>query len=434
MIRDRKIGPGLATVLVANNMIGSGIFLLPASLAAVGGISVLSWGIALGGALLVAAVLARLGQVVPEAGGLCAYAGAAFGPYIGFHADVIYWLDGWIGNIAIDLTVVGYLASFFPSLSAPLPRAAAAIAIIGALTLVNIFGPRLVCQLNSVMLLAGLFPIVLVSTLGWWYFDPQIFRSSWNVTHESAGAAVQGSLVLVFWAFLGLESASVASAVVAKPGRNVPIATIGGVLLAGIVYLASSEAIMGIIPASTLVKSSAPFADAMRELVGPVAAAAVGVMALLKALGTLCGWTLLLAQIGKAAAERQHLPAMLGRSDRHGVPVIGLVISAVLMSCVVLATLSPTLNEQFNELAEVSVILSLLLYAYACGSVWHYSDSRRARSRLGSYRFVGAAAILFSLGVIALSGARVLTLALPLALGTFLFYPLARRARRYSAS
>jgi arginine:agmatine antiporter len=430
MIRDSKIGPGLATVLVANNMIGSGIFLLPASLAAIGSITVLSWGIALVGALLVAAVLAKLGQVAPEAGGPCAYAGAAFGPHIGFQADVIYWLDGWIGNIAIDLTAVGYLASFFPALAEPLPRAGAAIAIIWALTLVNVFGARLVCQLNSVMLLAGLLPIALVATFGWWHFDPQIFRTSWNVTHDSGGSAVQGSLVLVFWAFLGLESASVCSAVVAKPARDIPIATIGGVLVAGIIYLASSAAIMGIIPAATLVRSSAPFADAMRVLLGPAAAAAVGLMALLKALSTLCGWVLLLAQIGKSAAERRHLPALLARTDRHGVPVHGLAVSAVLMSAVVLVTLSPTLNEQFNELAEVSVILSLLLYVYGCGSLWHYQTALGPRGGLERYRIVAVAAILFSVGVIVLSGVKVLALALPLAFGTLLFYPLVRRSRR----
>jgi hypothetical protein len=100
------------------------------------------------------------------------------------------------------------------------------------------------------------------------------------------------------------------------------------------------------------------------------------------------------------------------------------------MSSVVLVTLSPTLNEQFNELAEVSVILSLLLYVYGCGSVWHYQAALGTGSGLERYRIVAVAAILFSVGVIVLSGAKVLALALPLAFGTLLFYPLVRRSRR----
>jgi arginine:agmatine antiporter len=418
----------LATVLVANNMIGSGIFLLPASLAAVGSVTTIAWMIGLAGALLVAAVFARLGQVAPQAGGPCAYAGAAFGPYIGFQADVIYWLSGWIGTAAIALTVVGYLASFVPALSAPGARTAAAIAVIWALTLLNVLGPRLVCQLNSLMLVVGLLPIALIATLGWWHFDARIFWSSWNVTDRPVSAVLPGSLALVFWAFLGLESASVASAVVARPGRNVPIATVCGVLLAGIVYFASSTAIMGIVPAVVLARSTAPFADAVRVMIGPAAAGIVGLMALCKAMSTLGGWILLLGEIGKAAAERRHLPSFLARTDRHGVPVRNLLLTAALMSGVLLATLSPTLNEQFDEIATVTVNLSLLLYVYACGATWHYAAANPSDHGLQRYRTVAAAAILFCLAVMMLSGAAVLLPAVALALGTVPLYALLRRS------
>ena len=427
MPRDRKIGPALATVLVANNMIGSGIFLLPASLAAVGSMTVIAWAVGLAGALLVAAVFARLGQAAPEAGGPCAYAGVAFGPYIGFQADVIYWLAGWIGTAAIALTAVGYLASFVPALAAPPARAAAAVVTIWALTLINILGPRLVCQLNSLMLVAGLLPIAVVATLGWWHFDPEIFRASWNVTHQPARATLPGALALVFWAFLGLESASVASGVVADPRRNVPIATVCGVLIAGVVYFASSAAIMGIVPAQALARSTAPFADAVRAMVGPTAASIVGLMALAKALSTLGGWILLLGQIGKSAAERRHLPSFLARTDRHGVPVANLLLSALLMSIVVLATSSPTLGEQFDQIATVSVDLCLLLYVYACGATWHYAAASPNDASLRRYRVLAVGAIVFCLAVMALSGTGVLVPALALALGTVPLYALVRR-------
>src|SRR5690606_19332225 len=115
-VRDRKVGPFLATMLVASNMVGSGIFLLPATLATVGSITILGWVVAAAGALLIAAVLAKLAQVVPRAGGPCAYAGEALGPYFGLQASVIYWFAAWIGNIAIAIAAISYLASFFPAL------------------------------------------------------------------------------------------------------------------------------------------------------------------------------------------------------------------------------------------------------------------------------------------------------------------------------
>ena len=100
------------------------------------------------------------------------------------------------------------------------------------LTAVNILGPRLVCQVESLAIVIGLVPILLVATGGWWYFDGKLFVDSWNVRHEPAIQVIPQSLVLLFWAFTGLESASIASAVVENPRRNVAIATIGGVLIA----------------------------------------------------------------------------------------------------------------------------------------------------------------------------------------------------------
>src|ERR1700679_3700325 len=118
-IRNRKVGPVLATALVASNMIGSGIFLLPATLATVGSITVIGWAIGTAGAVLIALILAKLSQVAPQPGGPCAYAGEALGPYFGFQANALYWLSCWIGNIAIAVAAIGYLASFVPALAAP---------------------------------------------------------------------------------------------------------------------------------------------------------------------------------------------------------------------------------------------------------------------------------------------------------------------------
>jgi arginine:agmatine antiporter len=416
MIRNRKIGPVLATLLVANNMIGSGIFLLPATLATVGSITIIGWLLATVSALVIAAVLAKLGQIAPEAGGPVAYAGTALGPYWGFQATVLYWICAWVGNMAIALGAVGYLATFFPALATPLNSAFAAVGIIWLVTLINVFGPRFACQVESVTLVAGLIPIVLVATAGWVWFDADTFRQSWNVSGQPAYQAIPGSLVLVYWAFVGLESASVGTAVVENPSRNVPLATIAGVLLAGVVYIASCTVIMGLIPASQLAKSTAPFADAARFVVGSAAGSLVALMACLKASGTLCGWVLLTAQVGKAGAERGNFPKIFARTDRYGIPVINLLIMALIMTGAVFATMSPTLGQQFSKLIEVSVVLCLLIYVYSSIALW----------RLGTYRFFAVVAGLASLIVIALSGVQMLLLTALLMLATLVLYPFQR--------
>lgn len=424
MKRRRNVGPLLATLLVASNMIGSGIFLLPATLGSIGGITLIGWLIATVGALLVAAVLAKLAQVAPRAGGPCAYAGDALGPYMGFQSSALYWVSCWLGNIAIALAASGYLASFFPALAAPLAATAGAVALIWIFTLLNLAGPRLVCQVESVGLAAGIVPIAVVAILGWWFFDPAIFRASWNVQHLPVYRVIPDSLVLVFWAFTGLESASIVTGVVDNPRRNVPLATLGGVALAALVYISSCTVIIGLLPAGQLAASTAPFAEAVRLMFGPAAAAAVAFMALLKSSGTLGGWILLSAQTGKAAADRGVWPAVFGRVDRRGVPVQNLLLVALITSAVAFATVSRTLGEHFGKLIEVSVILCLLVYVYSCTAVWHYARSAELdaaqRAGLRRYQPVAFAAMLFCLGVIARSDSSLLALA---ALMVFITYP-----------
>ena len=421
-IRNRKVGPALATALVASNMIGSGIFLLPATLASVGSITVIGWGVGTVGALLIATILAKLSQVAPQPGGPCAYAGEALGPYFGFQANALYWMSCWIGNIAIAVAAMGYLATFVPSLSRALPGACAAAGIIWLLTAVNVFGPRLVCQIESLAIVIGLVPILLVATGGWWYFDARVFADSWNVRHAPAIQVIPQSLVLLFWAFTGLESASVATAVVENPHRNVAIATLGGVLIAALVYIASCTVLMGLIPASALARSSAPFADAVRVVLGPVAAGLIALAALVKASGTLGGWILLTAQTGKAAADRGLFPGPFARVDRHGIPVPNLLIMAALMSAVVFATISPTLGEQFGELIEVSVILCLMLYVYACIAVLLYPRWIASAVSLRHYRPIGALGLIFCLVVIGYAEPRLLLLTAALLLLTVPVY------------
>src|SRR5580704_15024685 len=409
-IRNRKVGPVLATALVASNMIGSGIFLLPATLATVGSITVIGWLIGTVGALLIAAILSKLSQVAPQPGGPCAYAGEALGPYFGFQVNALYWMSCWIGNIAIAVAAIGYLASFVPALSQPLPAACASAGIIWLLTAVNILGPRLVCQVESLAIVIGLVPILLVASAGWWYFDGKLFMTGWNVQRAPALEVIPQSLVLLFWAFTGLESASVATAVVENPRRNVAIATFGGVLIAALVYVASCTVLMGIIPAADLARSNAPFADAVQVMLGPLAAGMIALAALIKATGTLGGWILLTAQTGKAGADRGQFPRVFGRVDRHGVPVPSLLIMAALMSAVVFATMSPTLGQQFGELIEVSVIFCLMLYVYACIAVLLYPRWIASATSLARYRPTAALALLFCLVVIGYAEPKLLLL------------------------
>ncbi len=423
-----KIGPALATFLVAGNMIGSGIFLLPATLAGIGGISLLGWATATVAALAIALGFARLAARNPQAGGPCAYAQAAFGRHVGFQAYLMYVIICWVGNLGVAIAAIGYLASLLPGIDAGWYGAGASVLLIAVLTVLNLLGPRRACQFDAIAIICGLVPVLLVATFGWLRFDAALFHQSWNPGHLAIGTALPRSLLLVFWAFLGLESASIAAAVVDRPERNVAVATVGGVLLAALVYIAASAAIFGLLPVSVLSHSNAPFADATRVLLGTAAAGLVALAALVKTVGTLSGWILLAAQTGQAAARQGFLPRALALQDARGVPVRALLVSSSFTCLVAIATKSSTLAQQFENLVDLSVLLSLAVYAVALAALFRGSAAAKGAPDI-FYKGCAVLGILFCLYVIGSSPHYMLWMLVALVIVIMAVYALALRSR-----
>lgn len=363
---SNKIGVIAATFMVAGNMMGSGVFMLPANLAAYGSISLIGWLLTSVGAVALALIFAKLANIDPAAGGPYAYTRKAFGDYMGYQTNMVYWVANVIGNVGLAVAGIGYLTHFVPAFKNPYVAAFAQLFVIWLFAWANMLGPRLVGRIQSFTTIMALIPIIATAVLGWFWFRPELFSEGWNVTGQSDVSAISGTLNFTLWAFIGVESASVSAAVVRNPRRNVPIATISGVILAGLCYVLSSSVIMGMIPNKALVTSSAPFADAARIALGDTAANAVALCAALGCLGSLAGWTLLVGQSAKAAADDGLFGNVFSRVNKKQVPAAGLFIVALIMSLMVLGTISPGASEQFGKLASIAVILTLLPYIYSC--------------------------------------------------------------------
>ncbi len=419
--QPKKLGPFLATMFVTGNMVGSGLFLLPATLGTVGGISVFAWGLATAGALLIAGIFARLGVLAPWAGGPYAYARATLGRYFGFQTNYVYWISCWVGNVGIALAVTGYLEELFPILKPPLLSAATTSVVIWTMVGANIVGPRIVGAIEAAAMLIGLAPILVIGIFGWFYFDPHLFMESWNVSGESASAAVPALLIQVFWAFTGLESAAVAVEVVENPRRNLPIAALGGVALAAVIYVVSCTVLMGIVPAKELAASSAPFAIVARQIFGPAAATLLIFTTILKASGTHGGWTLVSAATAKAAAEDGAFPKLFGRVDRRGIPVRSLLTHGVLMTAAAFATTSPTIGQQFSKLIDVSVVFSMICYVYSAIALFRLQPAGAPDAV--RYRIMSVIAVVFSLWVIWKSDWDLLVIAIAILLTSIPLYP-----------
>ena len=410
--RGAKIGPVAAGAIVAGNMIGSGIFLLPASLGAIGSITLIGWIIVLAGCLLLGWVCAALAMLRPGGLGLTGYVRDALGSYLGFQSAFVYWISTWFGNVAIALAVTGYLGSFVAAMKVPAILAGTTIAIIWLMTLINLSGARLIARLEGVALVLGLAPVLLVGGLGWAWFDPAIFAAGWNVTGGSDGSAVLASLGLIIWAFLGLESAAVVAAVVKRPERDVPLATAGGILVAGLTYIIACTSLMGVMPAAELAASTAPFADVAARIWGPVAGSVLATCAMVKAAGTLAGWMLVGAETAEAASRLGLFPRTLSKINARGAPSRNLIVTALLMSVVCVATLSGTLGEQFSMVVNMAVVLNVLVYAYACLALLSLSSGISPAPRRMRARTAALAGLIFAVLIIALSEMWMLVVAL----------------------
>lgn len=352
--------------MVAGNMMGSGVFMLPANLAAIGSISLIGWLISTMGAIMLALVFSKLANIDPAAGGAYAYARKAFGNYIGYQTNVVYCVANLVSNVGICVAAIGYLTHFLPLLKDPYIAAAGEIFVIWLLTWANMQGASFVGFIQSVATIIKLVPILGVALLGWIWFDPDIFTSAWNVSGKSDFSAITGTITFTLWAFLGVESACVSAAVVKDPCRNVPIATLSGVFLAAICYILSSSVIMGLVPNAELVASSAPFADAVALALGPAAGHIVAACAALGCIGSLGGWILTVSQSAKAASDDGLFAGLFSKTNEACIPTTGLLVIAILMSMMALATISPAANQQFGKLSSTAVILTLLPYIYSC--------------------------------------------------------------------
>src|SRR6185436_798877 len=241
-------------------------------------------------------------------GGPYAYARDFLGPFAGFQTNYIYWFGNWVGNIAIAIAAVGYLAELIPGINAPPASTVVTALVIWLLTFANIKGPRVVGLLEAWTMVLALIPIVAIAVIGWFFFQPEIFKASWNVSGGSDWSAVSRAASMVLWAYMGVESAAVSAGVIENPSRNIPLATISGLVLAAVVYMLSSSVIMGIMPAEELKNSHAPFAEVARIAIGAPAAIVISICAVLKSIGSLGGWMLLVGQSAKAAADDGMFP------------------------------------------------------------------------------------------------------------------------------
>jgi basic amino acid/polyamine antiporter, APA family len=217
---------------------------------------------------------------------------------------------------------------------------------------------------------------------------------------------------LTLWAFLGLEAATVPSGAIRDPERNVPRATVIGMLIAGVATILTCTVVLGLLPAATLAKSSAPMADAASLLWGGWAGKAVGVVATVSVFGALNGWVLLQAQTPLSAARDGLFPRAFAAVDSRGTPWLGLLLSSALASALVAANYTRSLVGLFQYSILLSTAAALLPYAMTAVAWWKLNPGSGIGPRLVAIgAFVYSAWALWGTGLESLQWGGYLLLA-----------------------
>ena len=365
-LSDRhKLGWGLAALVVAGNMIGSGLYLLPVSLAPTGGSSLIGWLVAAVGAATLALVFGALGRLQPDADGLAGFAERGLGRFAGFNVSLAFWAACLVGNVAVAVAATGYLGFFWPALRDPVAATFCNLGIIWIATVAYIIGARTASWLAA---------LALVET-------------------------VPASLAIIFWAYLGVESAAALSRRVRNPARDVGLASIAGVGLATLVYVAATVSVFGVIPLAAIAASTSPYADLAQRVFGGSIAGLVAVCAIIKTIGTVGGWVMMGGETARAAARQGYLPAGFGAGDRT--PVANPLLGAAIMSVVTVLSGQPTLGGQFGLLVGVTSVLTLTVYAVCSASLFRLARRSRARiTAVGGMAFATAAVAFAAPGYI----------------------------------
>jgi APA family basic amino acid/polyamine antiporter len=357
------LGLMACTALVVGNMIGSGIFLLPASLAAIGPIALGGWLLTSAGALILAIIFGRLAKIVHKPGGPYAYTQEGYGEFAGFLIAWGYWIALWTGNAGVAVALAGYVGFLFPVVAeSPSYSLAVALSSIWLLTLVNIRGVKEAGAVQIITTVLKLLPLLLIGTLGIFWIDPANY-SPINISGQSDLAAISAAAALTLWAYLGLESATVPSGEVVNPEKTIPRATIIGVLIAALVYISVTTVAIGVLPSATLAASTAPLADVAAHMWGSGWGVLIAIGAVIATFGTLNGFTLLTGQVPYGAALDRVFPEKLGQLSRFGTPANALVFSNLLASILVIMNFSQGLVGAFNSIILLAVMSSLLPYA-----------------------------------------------------------------------
>ena len=357
----RAVGSLALTAAVINSIVGGGIFKMPASLSAQLGtaapLALVAGALAI---IPVALCFAAIGSRATATGGPYTYLGAVFGPFAGFLAGALMWISNVASSAGVAAAFSVQMANLVPWFAQPLPRAGLLTALYLSIYVLNAYGVKLGARAITVLAALKLTPLFLLVGVGLFFVDWS--EVSFSIDAVPSWAALGTGMVLVMFAYSGMETALVPSGEVRDPSRNVPRATVAAILLVVLLYLGLQIVGQGVLGAG-LAESGVPIADTAGALWEP-ARVLLLITACISMAGFLLGNLLGSSRVLFALGRDGYLPNAFARvSATHRVPLLSLALHAGLAWMLALA-------GSFDTLALISGGAICLVYALVSLAAW----------------------------------------------------------------
>lgn len=391
----KRLNGFMSMAMVVGTMIGSGIYLLPTTLAPYGPNLVTAFLVTVAGTMLLAITFARLATRIR--GGPFVYVAQAFGDAPAFLTMWSYLVSQWTGVAAVAVAVAGAVGFVIPAAGSAAGLTIVALGSIGILTLVNLTGARSAGWVQVIATLIKIIPLFAVVLLVAIRFGSGQPVEPLAPVPLSIGGLMAAAALMLF-SLTGFEAATVTANVTEDSSHTVPRATIIGTGFTGVIYLVATVATLMLLPSALARESTAPFADAIAPILGSGAGGLVALIAAISAFGTCNALLLLSAEVGRSIAAAGDLPHLFSRTNAAGVPVGSLLVGAALAAVLVLFSVSDSFVTVYEFIALVSTVASLVLYAVVAAAAIRLGLMRGGAMIIALLALLYAIAMFFGAG------------------------------------